>query len=294
MPSRSRWARSAESVVAGILYVVATPIGNLEDISLRALRILDEVTLIAAEDTRSVRHLLDHHRIPAPKIVSYFQGNEAARSDDLVARVAGGEKIALVSEAGTPGISDPGERVIAAMREAGQRVEVIPGAAAVITALVGSGLPTGRFLFIGFPPRVSGERQRLFGSLRGEPGTLVLYEAPGRVGDTLADLAAAFGGDRLAEVARELTKMFEERIAGSLAELESRFATEAPRGECVILVHGAVAEGEDVAIDIEADVRARLARGESCKEIAAALTLLTGRKRREIYQLAVAIRGSAD
>jgi 16S rRNA (cytidine1402-2'-O)-methyltransferase len=182
--------------------------------------------------------------------------------------------------------------VIAAAREAGLRVEVLPGAAAVVTALVGSGLPTGRFLFIGFPPRVAGERQRLFGSLRSEPGTLVFYEAPNRVGETLADLSAALGGDRRAEVARELTKKFEERITASLAELAMRFATHAPRGECVILVHGAIAVEE--AVDVEAEVRARLERGESCKEIAAALALRTGRKRREIYQLAIAIRGYAE
>lgn len=276
----------------GVLYVVATPIGNLEDITLRALRVLAEVTLIAAEDTRTIRHLLEHHRIEAPKIVSYFQGNEAARCDDLVGRVAGGERIALVSEAGMPGISDPGERVIARMREAGLRVEVLPGAAAVVTALVGSGLPTTRFVFVGFPPRAVGERQALFASLRNEPGTIVLYEAPGRVGATLADLAATLGPDRRAEVARELTKIFEERVAGTLAVLSERFADTAPRGECVIMVAGAVEGATAIPIDIEADVRARLSRGESCKEIAAALALLTGRKRREIYQLAIAIRGS--
>jgi len=277
---------------AGILYVVATPIGNMEDITLRALRILGEVSLIAAEDTRSARHLLEHHGLRAPKIVSYFEGNEAYRTEQLVEQVRAGERIALVSEAGMPGISDPGARVIAKMREAGLRVEVLPGAAAVITALVGAGLPTDRFLFIGFPPRAEGARHSLFGSLRKEPGTLVLYEAPGRVGDTLRDLAAALGGQRRAEVARELTKMFEERISGSLSELAARYAEVAPRGECVLLVHGATDADEAQAgeLDVEAEIRARLARGEGAKEIAAALALLTGRRRRDLYQLALALR----
>ena len=280
--------------MSGTLYVVATPIGNLEDITLRALRILGEVSVIAAEDTRAVRHLLSHHRVTAPKIVSCFEGNEASRTGGLLDRVASGEQIALVSEAGTPGISDPGARVIAEARARGLRVEVIPGAAAVITALVGSGLPTDRFTFVGFPDRQQGARQASFGALRAEPGTLVLYESPNRVGDTLADLAAALGGHRRAEVARELTKVFEERIAGTLAELAERFAETPPRGECVILVDGADAEAvlASASLDVEAEVRKRLAAGEGPKEIAAALVLLTGKKRREIYQLAVALRGS--
>jgi 16S rRNA (cytidine1402-2'-O)-methyltransferase len=190
-----------------------------------------------------------------------------------------------------PGISDPGARVLAAMRAAGLRVEVLPGPSAAITALVGSGLPTDRFTFIGFPPRQEGERQSLFGSLRGETGTLLFYEAPGRVGTTLADLAATFGARR-AEVARELSKIFEERISGTLPELAARFTEVAPRGECVLVVEGA-AVGEDSApLDVEADIRARLARGERPKEIAAALVLLTGKKRRELYQLAIALEGS--
>ncbi len=274
----------------GVLYVVATPIGNLEDITLRALRILGEVELIAAEDTRAARHLLDHHRVTAPKIVSCFEGNEAERTGEVLRRVADGARVALISEAGTPGISDPGTRVIAAAREAGLRVEVIPGPAAVITALVGSGFATDRFTFVGFPPRQRGARQELFGSLRNTLGTLVFYEAPGRVGETLADLAAAFGDDRRAEVARELTKMFEERIDGSLGELSARFRETAPRGECVLLVEGATSA--PVEIDLEAAVRERLLAGEGPKEIAAALALATGRRRRDIYQLAVALRGS--
>ena len=283
------------AVAAAALYVVATPIGNLEDVTLRALRLLGEVNLIAAEDTRAVRHLLAHHGIRAPEIVSCFEGNEAARTEALCARVAAGEAVALVSEAGTPGISDPGARVIAAARARGLRVEVVPGPSAVIAALVGAGLPTDRFTFLGFPPRTVGERQALFGSLRAERGTLVFYEAPGRAAATLADLEATLGPSRRAELARELTKLFEERVAGTLAELAARFAEAAPRGECVILVEGAgeaeAAAARSQSIDVEAEVRRRLAAGEGPKEIAAALALATGRRRREIYQLAVALKG---
>jgi 16S rRNA (cytidine1402-2'-O)-methyltransferase len=277
----------------GILYVVATPIGNLEDITLRALRVLREASVIAAENTRTVRHLLEHHGIAGATIVSCFEGNEAAGADELLVRVRAGERVALVSEAGTPGISDPGARVIAVARAAGLRVEVIPGAAAVVAALVGSGLPTERFLVLGCPPRAEGARHSLFGGLRAEPGTLVLYEAPGRVGQTLADLAAALGGERRAELARELTKLFEERVAGTLAELVVRYADTPPRGECVVLVAGAsTGAATPDSIDVEAEIRARLHRGEGCKEIAAALALLTGRRRRDLYQLALALRGS--
>jgi 16S rRNA (cytidine1402-2'-O)-methyltransferase len=278
-------------VKSGTLFVVATPIGNLEDITLRALRVLGQVQLIAAEDTRAIRHLLTHHRVTAPPIVSCFQGNEAERCDEILAKVEAGAHVALVSEAGTPGVSDPGARVIAAARERDLRVEVVPGPSAAITALVGSGLPTDRFVFVGFPSRKEGERQAGFGALRSEPGTLIVYEAPGRVGATLRDLAAALGGTRRGEIARELTKMFEERIAGTLDQLAAQFADRAPRGECVILVEGATAEVAS-DLDVEAEVRRRLDAGEGPKEIAAALSLRTGHPRRKIYQLAVALRGS--
>ncbi len=168
--------------MSGILHVVATPIGNLEDITLRALRILREVTLIAAEDTRSARFLLEKHGVTVPRLVSFFDGNEAHRTESIVAELIGGARVALISEAGTPGVSDPGARLIAAAHAAGVRVEVIPGPSAVITALVGSGLPTDRFLFLGFPPRDEGPRQQLFGFTAwraGDPGLLRIPQ-PGR------------------------------------------------------------------------------------------------------------------
>ncbi|MCS6911873.1 MAG: 16S rRNA (cytidine(1402)-2'-O)-methyltransferase, partial [Myxococcota bacterium] len=178
--------------MSGTLYVVATPIGNLEDITLRALRVLGSVPILAAEDTRAARRLLSRHGLwprPGLQLWSYFEGNEAARGGQLLEAMTQGHDVALISEAGMPGVSDPGMRLVRAAAEAGLRVEVLPGASAALCALVGSGLPTGRFLFLGFPPRPQGQRQALFSSLRSEPGTLILLEAPERTVRTLAELA---------------------------------------------------------------------------------------------------------
>ncbi len=273
--------------MSGILYVVPTPIGNLEDITLRALRILGEVDLIAAEDTRSAQHLLQHHQI-SKRTVSFFDGNEAARSESLVERLRAGEKIALISEAGTPGVSDPGQRLVARAVEAGLPVVVLPGASAAVTALVGSGLPTDAFHFAGFLPRAEGARQQAIGRLRALDATLIFYEAPGRTGATLADLAAGLGESRRACLARELTKIYEELVRGTLGELARRYAEVAPRGEVTLVVEGATSPVDE--IDIEAEVRRRLDAGESPKEIAAALALATGKPRRQIYQLVLARR----
>jgi 16S rRNA (cytidine1402-2'-O)-methyltransferase len=278
-------------VGAGTLYVVATPIGNLEDISLRALRILREVPVIAAEDTRAAQHLLTHFEIARPTVISYFEGNEAARAEHLLARLRAGEDVALISEAGTPGVSDPGQRLIAAAVEAGIKVVPVPGASAALSALVASGLPSEQFYFVGFPPRDSGPRREAFARLRQIAATLIFYEAPGRTAATLADLAAALGGERRAVVARELTKVYEELVHGSLAELQARYEETTPRGEITILVAPPSAEALEPAIDVEAEVRRRLAAGEGAKEIAAALALATGKPRRQIYQLALALRG---
>lgn len=276
---------------SGRLFVIPTPIGNLEDITLRALRVLKESRLIATEDTRKAKILFDRYGIAAP-CVSYFEGNEATRSEELLARLAEGDSVALISEAGMPGISDPGGRMIKRAIEEGIAVEVLPGASAVLTALVGSGLPTDRFLFLGFLPRVEGERQTLLAQTRGEPATLILYEAPGRAGATLADLAGILGHERRACLARELTKVHEEYVRSTLGELAARYAHEAPRGEVVIVVEGATAPVE--TIDLEAEVRRRLSRGETPKEIAAALALLSGAPRRKLYQLALVLSGRTD
>lgn len=278
------------TISAGRLYVVATPIGNLEDITLRALRILGEVDIVAAEDTRSAGHLFARHAVTVKELTSFFEGNEAQRADQLVERMRGGAQVAVISEAGMPGVSDPGQRLVARAVEAGIPVTVIPGASAAITAVVGSGLPTDAFAFVGFPPRDAGPRRELFGRLRALPFTLIFYESPARTAATLADLRDAFGGDRRAVVCRELTKMFEESVRGTLDELTIRYAEADPRGEVTLVV--APAGPETVAVtDVEAEVRRRLQAGEGAKEIAAAVAVLTGKPRRQIYQLALALSG---
>jgi 16S rRNA (cytidine1402-2'-O)-methyltransferase len=276
----------------GTLYVVATPIGNLEDLSPRAARILREADQIAAEDTRAAARLLiaaDVHGAvnPARRVVSSFEGNEAARAEELGAALAGGARVAVVSEAGMPGVSDPGGRAVAAAIAVGARVEVVPGPSASLAALVASGLPTDRFLFLGFPPRTAGARHAMFGGLRAEPATLIFYEAPDRVGATLADLAAAFGADRQACVSRELTKVHEEHVRGALGELAEREAEVAPRGECTLVVAGAIAAPP--VVDVEAELRRLLADALGPRDAAARLVIATGKPRRELYQLALAI-----
>jgi 16S rRNA (cytidine1402-2'-O)-methyltransferase len=260
---------------------------------LRALRILRESRVIAAEDTRAAKNLLTRHSIAAPEVVSYFDGNEAARSEQLVARLLGGEDVTLISEAGTPAVSDPGQRLVARAVAAGVTVVPIPGPSAAIAALVASGLPTDAFMFAGFPPREQGPRQEQFARLRALSSTLVFYEAPARVGRTLADLAEVLGAARQACVSREITKLHEEHVRGTLAELAERYLPDAPRGEVTIVVAGAPDEPAE-ELDVEAEVRRRLDAGGSPKEIAASLALLTGRPRRQIYQLALALRPRRD
>jgi len=278
--------------VQGTLYIVGTPIGNLEDISLRAARILREADVIAAEDTRSAKTLLAHadalgHVNPARRVMSYFEGNEAEREDDIHDLLAQGRDVAVISEAGMPGISDPGARAVAAAIEAGARIEVIPGPNAAVAALVASGLASDRFLFIGFPPRETGARQELFGTLRDQTATLILYESPERVGATLADLAAALGADRRASLGRELTKLHEEHVRGTLAELAARYANEAPRGECTLVVAGGTAAAP--VIDIEQELRRLLESGLGPRDAAARLVVVTGKPRRQLYQLALSL-----
>ncbi|HET7504680.1 MAG TPA: 16S rRNA (cytidine(1402)-2'-O)-methyltransferase, partial [Kofleriaceae bacterium] len=201
--------------MSGTLFIVGTPIGNLEDLTLRAARILREVDLIAAEDTRAARLLLGHVDAlgasnPDRRVVSNFDGNEAERSAEIAEALRGGRRVAVISEAGMPGVSDPGSYAIAAAIAVGARVEVVPGPSAALAALLGSGLPAERFLFLGFPPREAGARRAMFGTLRSDPATMILYEAPDRVGATLADAADAFGAERRASLGRELTKLHEE------------------------------------------------------------------------------------
>jgi 16S rRNA (cytidine1402-2'-O)-methyltransferase len=220
----------------GTLYLVATPIGNLEDITLRALRTLKECTVIAAEDTRRTGQLLKHFGISKP-MISYFQFNEARRSEQILDRLRAGETVALVTDAGTPGISDPGERVVRAAVAAGLRVEAVPGPTALVTALTASGLATGEFHFIGFLPHKAGQRLRRLEACRSLPGTLVLYESPYRLEKLLGELSQVMP-NRQVVLARELTKRFEEFQRGTPAELLQRQAGRPGRGEYVVLVAG--------------------------------------------------------
>ncbi|MDB4958218.1 MAG: Uroporphyrin-III C/tetrapyrrole (Corrin/Porphyrin) methyltransferase [Myxococcales bacterium] len=278
----------------GTLYIVGTPIGNLEDLSIRAARVLREADLIAAEDTRSAKTLLSHVDAmgpvnPARTVMSFFEGNEAGRTGELIGALAAGKRVAVISEAGMPGVSDPGERAVSGAIAIGARVEVIPGPSAALAALIGSGLSSDRFTFLGFPPREQGARRELFGSLRDEIATMIFYEAPDRVADTLSDLAAAFGADRRASLGRELTKVYEEHVRGTLGELMARYAKEPPRGECTLVVDGGA--GASPEIDIEAELKKLLDAGLGPRDAAARLVIVTGKPRRHLYQLALSLRG---
>jgi len=285
--------RTEERSVIGTLFIVGTPIGNLEDLSLRAARILREADVIAAEDTRDAKLLLAHvDALGASnrerKLVSYFEGNEAGRAGELIEALREGRRVAVISSAGMPGVSDPGSDAIAAAITAGARVEVVPGPSAALAALLGSGLPADRFTFLGFPPREPGARRALLGTLRAEPATMIFYEAPDRVGATLADAADAFGADRPASLGRELTKLYEEHVRGTVGELAGKYAEVPPRGECTLVIGGSTADV--AAIDIEAELRALLAAGLGPKDAAARLVVKTGKPRRVLYQLALSLQ----
>jgi 16S rRNA (cytidine1402-2'-O)-methyltransferase len=220
----------------GTLYLVATPIGNLEHITLRALRTLKECDVVAAEDTRRTGQLLKHFGIFKP-LLSYFQFNEARRSEEIIERLRRGEKVALVTDAGSPGISDPGERVVKAATAAGLRVESVPGPCALVAALTASGLPADEFHFIGFLPHKSGQRRKELERLKSIAGTLVLYESPYRVEKLLGELNELFA-DRQVVLARELTKKFEEYLRGTPAALLEVLKQRSLKGEFVVLVAG--------------------------------------------------------
>lgn len=270
----------------GILYVVATPIGNLEDITLRALRILREVDLIAAEDTRVTRKLLAHYDIHTP-LTSYHQHTAAGKTAWIVGQVAAGRRVALVSDAGTPGISDPGHDLIVACIEAGLSVVAIPGPSAVLTALLLSGLPTRRFVFEGFLPRTVGERRAHLQRLRHEERTLVFYEAPTRVRATLEAIAEVMGNRRMA-VVREATKKFEEVVRGPVQTVAAHFQTHPPQGEFVLVVAGAAPEDSGSLVEAPAEppedaVAARVAAGESERDAILAVAKERGLPRRAVY-----------
>jgi 16S rRNA (cytidine1402-2'-O)-methyltransferase len=275
--------------VPGTLTVVATPLGNPADLSPRAAAALREAQLIVAEDTRSARRLLAGlgQAGGSPTIMSCFDANEASRAAEVAARLGAGSDVVLISEAGTPLVSDPGYRIVGAAIAAGARIVPVPGPSALLAALVGAGLPTDRFMFLGFPPRKSGQRRRLFESVRPLPFTLILYESPLRTAETLADLAAVFGAERIACVARELTKEHEEFVRDSLGALAARYAVDRPLGEVTLVVAGA---GDHAGIDLDdADLLERAdalkAQGHSTRDAARELSELTGRPRRDVYRL---------
>jgi 16S rRNA (cytidine1402-2'-O)-methyltransferase len=244
--------------MAGILYVVATPIGNLEDVTLRALRILREVSLIAAEDTRRTAKLLQHYSI-STRTTSLHAHNEREKAPRLLDRLRRGESVAIVSDAGTPVISDPGQTLVAAARAEGIRVESIPGASAVMAALAASGLPSSEFIFLGFPPIRSSDRVRWMSRLASEQRLVVFFEAPHRISRTLTGLAEALGPDRAIGVARELTKKHEELVVQPITALLQRF--QEPKGEFTILVPPATnAIDASQARPSEADLRLELVR----------------------------------
>lgn len=221
----------------GTLYVVATPLGHLGDLSLRATEVLRQVPVVAAEDTRRTRNLLTHLGA-SPRLLSYHAHSPERRATALLDILLGGEDIALVSDAGTPLVSDPGADLVAAVREGGVPVVPVPGPSAVATALSAGGLPADRYLFLGFVPRKGGDRRRLLDRAAAEEWTTVFFEAPGRLAALLADLAAVAGAGRGAVVARELTKIHEEFRAGTLAELAAHYASVEPRGEVTLLLRG--------------------------------------------------------
>ena len=265
----------------GLLYVVATPIGNLEDITYRAVRVLGEADLIACEDTRQTRKLLDHYDIHKPTI-SYHEHNEAERTEDLTARLLAGETIALVSDAGIPLVSDPGYRLVHAAIKAGIDVQPIPGPSASLTALAASGLPTDSFHFGGFLPPKAGQRAKLLESLAEEHATLIFYEAPHRILETLEAIEAALG-PRPVVVAREITKIHEEFLRGTAAEVHAQLASrDAVKGEITLLIGKAMAPPADdtpIPEAVEALIIGGVPRMDAIKQVARR----RGLSKREVY-----------
>jgi 16S rRNA (cytidine1402-2'-O)-methyltransferase len=274
--------------VAGTLYVVATPLGNLGDLSPRAAQTLKAVAVVAAEDTRHSRPLLTHVGSTA-ELVSFHAHSSDGDLRRLLDRLAGGQDIALITDAGTPLVSDPGLTLVAGARERGVTVITIPGPNAVVAALAVAGLPADRYTFLGFLPRKGGDRKRLLASVAGSPWTVVLFESPLRVGALLADLAEVCGGERRAAVARELTKIFEETRTGTLAELAGYYADAPVRGEVTVVVAGSGRDPgppvEVPAIDATERARALLAEGLSRRDVADRLAEETGITRKAAYRL---------
>jgi 16S rRNA (cytidine1402-2'-O)-methyltransferase len=275
----------------GALVLVATPIGNLGDLSPRARQELEAADLVACEDTRRTGRLLQLSGIRARALLTVNDHTEAAAVKDVLARLGAGERVAVVTDAGTPGISDPGERLVRAAARAGYEVVVVPGPSAAIAALVASGLPTGRFVFEGFLPRKGAARTERLRALAGETRTVVLYEAPHRIARTLEDLAAAFGPARRVAVARELTKLHEEVWRGTL-ESAVEWAQTHPPGEMVVVVDGAPPAAPAGDDEIREALRVELGSGSSPRDAAATVAAELGVARRRVYELAIQLRGT--
>ena len=269
---------------AGTLYLVSTPIGNLGDMSYRAVEVLTSTALVIAEDTRHSRRLLDHYRI-STRLSSYHEHNEAKETPRLIARLRAGDSIALISDAGTPLISDPGSRLVTAALDANIPVVPIPGPSSVMAALVASGLPLDRFTFYGFLPRKGGERTELIEEIVGSRSTVVLFEAPNRVGATLEALVQSGAGERAAVVARELTKQFEEFKRASVGELATLYSETDPKGEVVLVIAGAEAPAVSEA-ELNDAAKEMKASGKRPREIMNHLVGTLGAPRNLAYRIA--------
>jgi 16S rRNA (cytidine1402-2'-O)-methyltransferase len=274
----------------GTLWLVGTPIGNLGDISERARTTLAEADVIACEDTRRTRKLLSAIGVTGARLVSFFEGNEERRTPELLAELRDGADVAVVSDAGMPGLSDPGYRLVAAAIGEGIEVDVVPGPSAAVAALVISGLPTDRFAFEGFVPRRRGPRRTRLEELSGDSRTVVLFESPRRLGALLADAADVLG-DRSAAVIRELTKAHQEVARGTLTELAVRYRDEAPRGEVVVVIGGAPAVAEPDLEELGARVEELASHGVSRKAAADRVAADAGISRREVYEASLRQRG---
>jgi 16S rRNA (cytidine1402-2'-O)-methyltransferase len=275
-----------------LLVLAGAPLGNVADASERLRAALTDADLVAAEDTRRVRRLATELGVTLPRVVSYFEGNETRRTPELLAELTGGARVTLITDAGMPSVSDPGYRLVRAAIEADVPVTAVPGPSAVTTALAVSGLPSDRFCFEGFPPRKAKERENRFTELAAERRTLVFFESPHRIEDTLNALATAFGPDRPAALCRELTKTYEQVRRGGLGELSAGVADDPPRGEITLVVAGAPAAEPVIrdAADLAALVAERQATGLSRRDAVDAVAAEVGLPRREVYAAALGNR----
>ena len=274
--------------MVGRLVLVATPIGNLGDLSPRAIEVLSKADVVACEDTRRTGRLLAHAGVNAPRLLVINEHTERAGAAEIADLIIDGNMVALVTDAGTPAVSDPGSKVVQAVLNVGAEVEAVPGPSAALAALVVSGLPTGRFCFEGFLPKKGRHRSDRLHALSVEPRTMVLFEAPHRLARTLGDLASALGGDRAVVIVREQTKLHEEVWRGTMADAVNRVGESEPRGEFVLVVAGCPDPPPPSAPQIKAALDERLADGLSRRDAAAAVAADLGVSRRVAYQISLA------